>query len=84
MSDVPVDNNRTENIDIDDAVEKLQHYWDTYTQQSGYQGYSDQTFIDDALYAIGLAINKDKFQHAQGYDLFKLQLRIYLLQTMQD
>lgn len=60
-----------------ERVEKLQHYWNTYTSQSNYEHYTDKTFLDDALYGIGVAISDD-FRFAGGYDKFKELLREHL------
>ena len=55
---------------IKERVEQLQHYWITYTNQPSYEHYTDKTFLDDALYGIGIAISDD-FKCAGGYDKFK-------------
>lgn len=39
---------------------------------------SDKTFIDDMLYGLGVAIDKDKYQFPDGYKRFKQFLREFL------
>ena len=54
------------------AADDLAAYWASYNDcQPGVDKYSEQTFIDDALYGIGIAINPKRFEAAQGYDDFK-------------
>lgn len=60
-----------EEFDIVEAVERMQKYWDTYDCQTEYENYSEQAFLDDALYGIGHAMYKHKYQFANGYDKFK-------------
>lgn len=60
-----------EKFDIVKAVEHMQKYWDTYDCQDRYEDYSEQMFLDDALYGIGVAMYKDKYRFANGYDKFK-------------
>lgn len=65
-------------IDIKRAVKRMQDYWNTYDQQEGFESYRTETFLDDALFGIGLAINDESFGYAQGYDKFKEVLREHL------
>ncbi len=71
---------RTENIDIEVAALKLSKYWATYDEQYKYTSYSDQTFIHDALYGLGIAIDPKEYKCAQGYDKFKAFLLDFLQQ----
>lgn len=66
--------------DIKTAVEKLQKYWNTYTELTGYEDYSEKTLIDDALYGIGVALDEHEYQNANGYDKFKKKLLEHLSQ----
>lgn len=75
---------RKTDIDIQNAVEYLQDYWKDYSSQSGYTKFSDQTFVDDALYAIGVSINKNEYSAAQGFDKFKKWLQHHLMPTFQE
>ncbi len=64
-----------------DAVKILQDYWNTYDRQSGYANYHMETFIDDALYGLGIAIDRNQFEFASGYERFKSILREHLAAT---
>ena len=68
---------RAKDIDIEKATEYLHNYWRTYSDQLKYTEYHDDTFIEDALYAIGVAIS-DKHRFADGYRVFKDFLREFL------
>lgn len=59
-------------------VAAYQQYVATYSKQASYLDYMDKTLISDMLYGIGLAIDKDKFYGASGFDRFKDELRKYL------
>ncbi len=61
-----------------DIVAKFQNYVATYTRQEMYQHYIDETFINDMLYGIGIALSDD-YQFAQGFDKFKKDLKKELL-----
>jgi endonuclease YncB( thermonuclease family) len=60
------------------VVAKLIHYMDTYDKQYGYVYYSDATFINDVLYGIGIALNEQEYQYAQGFIKFKAFLKEFL------
>ena len=51
---------------VEEAVAKLAKFWATYDQQDFYRGYTDETIINDALYAIGMALWGHTF--ASGFD----------------
>lgn len=53
------------------AVKALQEFWATYDQQPCYEDYGDVTLIDDALYAIGIALDPEGYKFANGYQKFK-------------
>ena len=57
-----------------EIVNKFQKYVETYDKQHGYLDYTDNTFIDDMLYGIGIAISGD-YKFAQGFFKFKELLR---------
>lgn len=61
-------------------VAVMQDYWNTYDEQYGYENYSDKTFLLDALYGIGLALDRDKYYTATGFDRFKEFLKVELLE----
>ena len=54
-------------FDIDAAVKYMQHYWATYDEQEGYERYNENMFLRDALYGVGVAINKDKYSMGNGF-----------------
>lgn len=58
--------------------EKMAHYINTYDKQAGYEKYRLETFVDDMLYGIGLALNPIEYSGAQGFDKFKEHLRYHL------
>lgn len=59
-------------------VAEFQDYVRTYTKQVHYDTYSDQCFIDDMLYGIGIALDAKQFQYSQGFDNWKAKLREHL------
>jgi len=63
---------------MDKIVSYFQNYVATYSDQQNYKTYSDRIFIDDMLYGIGIAINKNKYQNAVGYRLWKKELIKYM------
>lgn len=59
-------------IDIDKAIKYFQRYVGTYNDGNvPIYDISDKTFIDDMLYGLGVSINKDKYQFADGYERFR-------------
>tara|TARA_R110002049_G_scaffold282589_2_gene462416 strand:- start:728 stop:1261 length:534 start_codon:yes stop_codon:yes gene_type:complete len=60
-------------------ISDMKKYWNTYDAQEGCLLYTDKTFIDDALYGLGVAIDPKKYFAAQGYDKFKAALLERLL-----
>lgn len=59
-------------------VAAMELYVAGYTEQSSYLDYSDETFINDMLYGIGLALDRREFGMGAGFDRFKKRLRGYL------
>lgn len=60
------------------AVEYMQHYINTYSNQPDYQRYTDRAFIDDMLYGIGVALYGDEAKNSDGYHFFRDKLREHL------
>lgn len=60
------------------AVSSLQTYIATYDKQAGYQHYSDETFINDVIYGLGVALDPSGYAYADGFDRFKDRLRRHL------
>lgn len=59
-------------------VERLKHYINTYDTQLGYLTYDDTTLVNDLLYGIGIALDEEKFQYADGFQKFKQELVEFL------
>lgn len=60
------------------AVASLQEYMRTYDQQAQYETYSDSIFIQDVIYGLGIALDAEKYSHADGFCEFKKFLRDFL------
>jgi hypothetical protein len=52
-------------------VKYLQAYMNTYDKQHNYKGYTDETFIEDVLYGLGVAIDPENHQWADGLKRWK-------------
>ena len=63
---------------IQNALDYLNHYLATYPRQYNYEKYSDEVFIEDILYGLGVAIGGEKYMFAIGFDKFKEVLREHL------
>lgn len=61
---------------VEEAVKTLQRYWNTYSDQDFYRSYTDATIVDDALYAIGLALWGNAY--APGFDATRQKLLEHL------
>jgi len=61
---------KRDEFDIEAAVEYMQHYWKTYPKQPGYENYSENMFLRDALYGVGVAIDNDKYSMGNGFIVF--------------
>ena len=59
------------------AVAYLQKYVATYSSQCGFESYSEETYIDDILYGLGVSLDK-KNEWAGGFENFKERLRTHL------
>jgi hypothetical protein len=57
-----------------DAVAKLADYMATYDRQHGYEDYQDATLIDDVLYGLGIALDPQMHQYANGFQKFKEEI----------
>ena len=64
--------------DIVKATNSMKDFWNTYDMQPDFENYSAETFINDAIYSIGLAINNREFHSSNGFDKFKDVLRRHL------
>jgi len=59
-------------------VADFQKYVATYTDQPYYETYTDKTLIHDMLYGLGIALDPEDHQFAQGYEVFKAKVREHL------
>lgn len=62
---------------IGEAADYLTEYWATYRSQNNYESYCVETFMNDALYGIGIAMD-DSYKFGNGYDRFKKDLIEFL------
>lgn len=60
------------------AVAYMQEYMRTYSELYEFSSYRDETFIDDVLYSLGIALGGDKYKYAKGFDLWKKKLKKHL------
>jgi hypothetical protein len=63
---------------IKKAVEYLKNYINTYDTQLGYMDYSDECFIDDILYGLGVSLDAKNHSFAGGFMAFKMKLLAHL------
>lgn len=61
-----------------EAVKDLTRFMATYGDQNGYENYSARTFVNDVLYGLGVALDNEKYQYAQGYRKFEEDLKGFL------
>lgn len=66
------------------AVASLEEYILTYKDQECYESYSDETFIDDILYGLGIALDPMGHRFADGYQRFKEKLLSHIQPKGQD
>jgi len=66
-----------ESVDMRKALDSLKEYVDTYDQQSDWERYRLETYVNDVLYGLGISIS-DEFRYADGFDRFKQVLREHL------
>lgn len=59
-------------------VKYLQRYMDTYDEQYGYENYGDRTLILDLLYGLGVVLDPEEHQFANGFDKWKEKLLKFL------
>jgi hypothetical protein len=59
------------------AVKYMQDFMNTYTQQQGYGDYSDETYINDVLYGLGVSLSKE-YEFAGGFRKFRALLREHI------
>jgi hypothetical protein len=59
-------------------VNDIKKYIDTYDKQIGYLDYTDDCFISDMIYAIGLSLDPKANEWATGFIKFKKELYCWL------
>ena len=62
----------------DQVLQYLKSYINGYGKQPAYEEYSKEILIDDILYSLGVAIDKEKYSFAPGYRNFKKDLKEHL------
>ena len=72
-----------EAVDMRKALGSLKEYVDTYDQQSDWERYRSETYVNDVLYGLGISIS-DEFRFAEGFDRFKEVLREHLGESKGD
>ena len=61
---------------IEQTVEYMIKYINTYKDQFGWKEYTHETFLDDMIYGIGVAMS-DQYKMAQGYEKFRADIDEY-------
>ena len=64
-------NIRAQGRTVQEIAEAMIEYWSTYMDQRYADTYTDATVLHDAVYGIGIAMDPDAFQFADGYDDFR-------------
>jgi len=59
-------------------IKSMETYISTYKDQAYYEDYTTETFLNDMLYGIGVAIYPEKYQYSQGFEEWKDELRKFL------
>ena len=59
-------------------VKSMETYISTYKDQAYYEDYTTETFLNDMLYGIGVAIYPEKYQYSHGFEEWKDELRKFL------
>jgi hypothetical protein len=58
-------------------VRRYKKYVGTYDTQTRYIDYSDETFLADMLYGIGISFNPKVYMFSNGFLLFKEKIKAY-------
>lgn len=67
---------------IRDAVGSMQAYWRGYTNQPAWLGYQRDTFVNDGLFGVAIALGYES--NAKGFDAFKAELLTRLQKEAQE
>ena len=65
-------------MDNTEVIAAMKHYIDTYPNQRSWELYTYSTILNDLIYGIGIAIDKEKYEFADGYKEFKKHLIEFL------
>ena len=60
------------------AIAYMAGYMSSYGGQLGALNYTDQTFMDDVLYGLGVALHGSSVSYADGFDKWRQMLREHL------
>lgn len=60
-----------------EAVDYLADFMGTYADQTGFEGYTTTTYLNDVLYGLGVSLD-DKYKYASGFTQFKKDLGEFL------
>lgn len=60
-------------------IKTFQEYVASYSNQICCDDYSDETFIHDMIYGVGIAINEKEYTWAEGYAKWKKKLTSEML-----
>lgn len=66
-------------FDIEAAVDYMQKYWGTYKKQYDWENYDQETFLNDALYGLGVSLDPIKYRQADGFQ----KLKVFLYQRFE-
>ena len=65
------------------AVSFLEQYMSTYSNQQGFEDYTDQIYIDDILYGLGASLDQTEYQYHGGYMKFLQRLQKHIAEKLE-
>lgn len=65
-------------------INDLKHYINTYDKQFGYLDYQDETIISDILYGLGIALEPEKYEWADGFLKFREEILSKYIPTIKQ
>lgn len=66
---------KSDDFDMEAAVKRMQHYWNTYDEQNEYKDWGKDMFLRDALYGVGIAVDEERYKFGNGFVRFINDLR---------
>ena len=72
---------KQDKFDVVKATEYLSEYWSTYDRQEGYDEYEFRTFFADALFGLGVAIDRERYTGPDGFESFLDDLQKHLFEN---